>query len=247
MTRSNTARAAMAATATLLVSLSWISPTFAQTHSQGHPGMHPSASPPSKDSASPDGQHIMDADGGMRCGGAGHAQHERMLGRKDYTVSEHRYALSDAPLVDKNGAPTTLSQELGGEGPVIVTFVFTTCTTICPVLSGTFAQLQRELGPESGQVRMVSISIDPEYDTPERMRAYAARFNAGSQWHFLTGDREDIVAVQKSFDAYRGNKMSHEPIILLRRSPDAAWVRLNGLPSAKEVAKVLRGNAAATL
>lgn len=177
---------------------------------------------------------------GMRCGGDGHAHHKAMMARKDYKLSTHDYSLTDTPLVDMNGRKTTLSTELNAGKPVIITFVFTTCTTICPVLSGTFTQLQRELGPDVDDVRMVSVSIDPEYDTPERLRAYAGLFSAGPQWQFLTGDLDDIVTVQKSFDVYRGNKMNHEPTILLRKTPDDPWIRLDGLASAADVAKEYR-------
>ena len=192
------------------------------------------------------GQMMMDADGGMRCGGAGHEHHKAMMKKKGYARSEREYALPDSPLVDKDGQKTTLLTELNGDKPVIVTFVFTTCTTICPVLSGTFYQLQTELGSDVDDVKMVSVSIDPEYDTPERLRAYAGLFKAGPQWQFLTGSLGDIVTVQKSFDVYRGNKMNHEPTILLRKSPDSPWVRMEGLASAAEVASEYRQMMAAT-
>lgn len=184
--------------------------------------------------------HKMDMDAGMRCGGAGHEHHKAMMEKKGYARSEHAYRLADTPLVDMDGKKTTLLSELGGGKPEIVTFVFTTCTTICPVLSGTFSQLQTELGPDVDDVKMISVSIDPEYDTPERLRAYAGLFKAGPQWQFLTGDLDDVVAVQKSFDVYRGNKMNHEPTILLRRSPESPWVRMDGLASAAEVADEYR-------
>ncbi len=197
-------------------------------------------------SSEPKGQMMMDADGGMRCGGAGHEHHKAMMKKKGYARSEHEYALPDSPLVDKDGQKTTLLTELNGDKPVIVTFVFTTCTTICPVLSGTFYQLQTELGSDVDDVKMVSVSIDPEYDTPERLRAYAGLFKAGPQWQFLTGSLGDIVTVQKSFDVYRGNKMNHEPTILLRKSPDSPWIRMEGLASAAEVASEYRQMMAAT-
>jgi protein SCO1/2 len=166
-----------------------------------------------------------------------HAHHRAMMHKRSYQRSEHDYALADLPLLDKDGRETSLLAELNTGEPVILTFVFTTCTTICPVLSGTFSQLQGTLGEDIGGLRMVSVSIDPEYDTPERLRAYAERFDAGPQWQFLTGRLGDIVAVQKAFDVYRGNKMSHEPTILLRKSEDAPWVRMDGLASAADVAE----------
>ncbi len=164
-----------------------------------------------------------------------HAHHRAMMGQKGYQRSEHAYPLKDFELVSMAGEETSLLKELDTDRPVMVNFIFTTCTTICPVMSGIFAQVQKELGPASSEVRMISVSIDPEYDTPERLREYAERFEAGPQWQFLTGDIDDVVAVQKSFDVYRGNKMSHEPTTLLRKSASDPWVRLDGIASADEI------------
>ena len=164
-----------------------------------------------------------------------HAHHRAMMSQTGYKRSEHHYELPDLELTAMSGEPTTLSAELDGGKPVMINFIFTTCTTICPVMSGTFAQVQSELGPQAAEMRMVSFSIDPEYDTPERLRAYAQQFGAGSQWQFLTGDLDDLIAVQKAFDVYRGNKMNHEPTTLMRRSPDEPWVRLDGIASAAQI------------
>jgi protein SCO1 len=108
---------------------------------------------------------------------------------------------------------------------------------VCPVLTATFSQVQAALGDERNALRMVSISIDPEHDTPARLAAYAAKFHAGPQWRFLTGSLSDIVAVQKAFDAYRGEKTSHVPLTFLRASPDAPWVRIEGFASAAELVR----------
>jgi protein SCO1/2 len=138
-------------------------------------------------------------------------------------------------LVDMSGARVSLAAVLREDAPTFVNFVFTTCSTICPVMSATFAQVQRQLGAERDRVRMISISIDPEHDSPEKLSAYARRHDAGPHWRFLTGAAADIVAVLQAFDAYRGNKMSHEPLTLLRASPSGAWVRLDGLATAADL------------
>ncbi len=169
-----------------------------------------------------------------------HAHHRAMMAQTGYQRSEHRYTLQDTPVVGMDGEKTSLLAALNDEKPVMVNFIFTTCTTICPVLSATFRQVQSELGPEADTVTMVSISIDPEYDTPERLQAYASMFGAGEQWEFLTGTANDMIAIQKSFDVYRGGKMNHEPTVLLRQGPDAPWVRLDGLVSADDVVKEYR-------
>lgn len=168
-----------------------------------------------------------------------HAQHEghgpKPAGPR-YTRSVASYTPPDVTLADASGAKVRLASVLEREGPVMLQFIFTTCPTVCPVMSATFAAARAKLGPESEKVRMVSISIAPEYDTPERLREYARRFKAGPRWLFLTGELNDIVSIRKAFDAYPGdNKMRHEPLTFLRLSPGKPWVRLDGLTSAAQL------------
>ena len=164
-----------------------------------------------------------------------HAHHRHMMKQPGYARSEHAYEIPELQLIDMDNNKVFLPEALGGEGPVMLNFIFTSCTTICPVLSATFTQVQRELGPEADTVRMISVTIDPEQDTPQRLKAYAGRFNAAPGWQFLTGDLADIVSVQEAFDAYRGDKMNHLPLTYVRAAPGGPWVRLEGFASAAEV------------
>ena len=164
-----------------------------------------------------------------------HAHHRHMMESKRYSRSLHDYQLPDLEVVNMAGEKTRLLDEVNPGKPVMVNFIFTTCTTICPVMIATFAQVQSELGAESGEVRMISFSIDPEHDTPERLREYAGRFNAGPQWQFLTGSLANSVAIQKAFDVYRGNKMNHEPTYLMKAADGNSWVRIDGLAKAAEI------------
>ena len=127
------------------------------------------------------------------------------------------YTIPDVKLVDADGAAVPLRSELADQDrPVILNFIFTSCTAICPVMSATFSQVQAALGPEREAVRMVSISIDPEQDTPAALKAYAGKFGARPQWQMLTGSLDDSIAVQRAFDVYRGDKMNHQPATFLR-------------------------------
>lgn len=200
----------------------------AHHHDHGAMMSHPAASAPP--TAGGHEEHV------SHDGEDEHAHHRAMMAQQGYRRSEHEYALVDVPLVDEDGQETTLLTALDTGKPVVVNFVYTTCATICPVMSGTFAQLQTELGSDADDLQMISVSIDPEYDTPERLRAYAQRFEAGPQWRFLTGKLDNVVAVQRAFDVYRGNKMNHEPATLMRKSADSPWIRMDGLASAAEVA-----------
>ncbi|TLZ23404.1 MAG: SCO family protein, partial [Gammaproteobacteria bacterium] len=85
-----------------------------------------------------------------------------------------------------------------------------------------------KLGREAAKVHMVSISIDPEQDTPARLTEYARKFHAGPEWQYYTGTVAASVAAQKAFDVYRGEKMSHTPVTLLRSTPGKPWLRIEG-------------------
>ncbi len=152
-----------------------------------------------------------------------------------YTRKNGSYTLPKVKLLDMAGQAHTLSDIIDTDKPLIVNFIFTTCTTICPIMSATFSQAQDILGPELETLKMVSISIDPEQDTPEALLKYALKFQASPAWDFYTGKIDDINATLKAFDVYRGDKMNHIPVTLIRAKRDASWVRLEGLTSAKDL------------
>jgi len=170
-----------------------------------------------------------------QAGGEGHAHHARMMERKGYERTEHDYVVPDVVLTNQDNEPVMLRAALSGAKPVILNFIFTTCTTICPVLSASLAQTQRALGSQAKNVRMISISIDPDYDGPAKLREYASRFHAAEGWQFLTGKRQDILKVLRAFDAYRGDKINHIPLTLLHFAPGGPWIRLEGFASADEL------------
>jgi protein SCO1/2 len=172
---------------------------------------------------------------------AGHAHHHHHHAVPQETRrSLASYSIPDVTLTDQKGEAVHVRALLETDKPVLLNFIFTTCTAICPVMSATFAQAQGELGEDSNKVLMVSVSIDPEQDTPKALAAYAERFHAGPQWTFLTGSLEDSIAVQKAFDAYRGDKMNHAPLTLLRASPEGEWVRYDGFATTAELVKEAR-------
>ncbi len=178
--------------------------------------------------------HRMDAMSGDE-----HAAHRAAARNRDYVVTQERYSVPDLELIDETGRAVALTTLFEGDQPVALNFIFTTCTTICPVMTATFAQLRRELGVEAEQVRFVSITIDPEYDRPEVLQEYAQRFGAGEGWSFLTGDGADISRVLQRFDAYAGSKMNHRPITLLKSPESSSWIRIDGLASGGDLAREL--------
>ncbi|RDH85737.1 MAG: SCO family protein [endosymbiont of Galathealinum brachiosum] len=165
-----------------------------------------------------------------------HAHHKHMMKQTGYTSSSHRYEIPELSLIDTHNNKLSFTEIINTEKPVILNFIFTTCTTICPVLSATLSQVKQKLGDDAQNVKMISITIDPEQDTPERLKDYASKFKAGADWHFLTGSIDDIITTQKAFDAYKGDKMNHIPLTFLRsKTPNSPWIRLEGFTSAAEV------------
>ena len=150
------------------------------------------------------------------------------------------YQVPDVELIRADGARVSLRREIDDGRPVILNFIFTSCTAICPVMTQIFAQIQSRLGEERDKVHMISVSLDPEEDTPARLREYAGRFQAGAQWSFYTGTLENSLIAQKAFDAYRGNKMNHVPVTFLRLAPGRPWVRLEGFIKADDVVQEYR-------
>ena len=166
-----------------------------------------------------------------------HHHHHAMPAAQDgYVRSQANYTVPDVRLVNAEGASVPLRSELAEQDkPVILNFIFTTCGAICPVMSATFSQVQDALGEARDAVRMVSISIDPEQDTPAALKAYAGKYGAGPQWQMLTGSLDDSISVQRAFDVYRGDKMSHQPATFLRAAKGQPWVRLDGFASAEDI------------
>lgn len=173
-----------------------------------------------------------------------HSHHELMK-MKRATRSTANYTLPRVDLVRQDGKTVALPDELDDGRPVVLNFIFTTCATVCPVTSQIFAQLQRRLGSDRDRVHLVSISIDPEEDTPARLGEYARKFKAGPQWTHYTGTVQASIAAQRAFDVYRGDKMNHTPVTFLRGAPGRPWVRIDGFATADELAAEVRGLLAA--
>jgi len=172
-----------------------------------------------------------------------HAHHHMMMMEQNKALkrSELDYKVPELALVRDDGTPVQLTHELGDDRVVVLNFIYTTCTTICPLSSQVFSVLQQKLGTDLSRVHLVSISIDPEQDTPARLREYAGRFHAGPGWQHYTGTVQASNAAQQAFGVYRGDKMNHEPVTLLRAAPGAPWVRLDGFASADDLLAEIRG------
>ena len=156
------------------------------------------------------------------------------------TRSTRKYAVPAVNLVRDDGKLVSLPDEMDDGRPVILNFIFTTCSSTCPVMSSVFAQVQRRLGADAGKVHLMSISIDPEQDTPARLREYARKFHPGVEWQHYTGTRDASIAAQRAFGVYNGGKMSHAAVTLLRAAPDKPWLRIDGFVTPDDLVRDYR-------
>lgn len=169
-----------------------------------------------------------------------HRQHRHPEQAPGYVRQVSSYQLPETELRRSDGVKVNFRQAIDDGKPVVLNFIYTTCTAVCPIMSQSFAEFGQRLGAEGVQLHMLSISIDPEEDTPERLADYASRFAAGSQWRFYTGSGRASVMLQKAFQAYFGDKMHHRPIAFMRAAPGQPWVRLEGFTTPDDLLKEYR-------
>ncbi|MDH5620449.1 MAG: SCO family protein [Gammaproteobacteria bacterium] len=167
-----------------------------------------------------------------------HAAHKKMLSAPSIKIEKTQYAVPNVDLIDSSGQVSNLRSLLESNRPVVINFIYTTCTTICPVITATTLQMQKELFDDPGQPAYISISIDPDYDSARVLKEYASTY--GADWTFLTGAQQNVITTLKAFDAYRGNKVNHSAITLMRPADAKQWTRVEGLTSAGELARIWR-------
>jgi cytochrome oxidase Cu insertion factor (SCO1/SenC/PrrC family) len=120
---------------------------------------------------------------------------------------------------------------------VVINFIFTTCTAVCPAMTANLAKVQTALGDHVGkEVTMISISVDPETDKPETLKKYADRFKAQPGWYFLTGKKENVDWVLYKLGAYVADKNDHTSILIVGNEATGEWLKLFALARPTDIA-----------
>lgn len=148
----------------------------------------------------------------------------------------------DTNLVDQEGRGVNVQRDVIGDRIVVVSFVYTSCTTVCPLVASVFSDLQTRLGPRVGRdVTLVTITVDPLRDTPGQLKAYAGRFQAGPGWRWLTGAPVAVNELLKGLGAYAPDFTQHPQMVLVGDGATGRWTRFSGLPDSKRLADHVRG------
>jgi cytochrome oxidase Cu insertion factor (SCO1/SenC/PrrC family) len=147
--------------------------------------------------------------------------------------------IPDATILNQDGNRLKFYSDLIKGKTVAINFIFTTCTTICPPLTANFRRVQQSLAQGEHPVHLISISVDPSTDTPERLRDFAAKFKAGPGWTFVTGDKVEIDSILQEFGVAIANKNDHTPMILIGNDVKGYWTRTYGLSSPKTLTDLI--------
>ena len=117
----------------------------------------------------------------------------------EFTRSIVNYDAPDVAVVRQDGKKLSFIKELDDGRPVILNFIFASCSAICPMLTHVFSKVQTKLEKDSKKFHLISISIDPENDTPAKLTEYAKKFGAGANWNYYTRHFGNEHRYSKSF------------------------------------------------
>ena len=152
----------------------------------------------------------------------------------------------DLELIDQDSAKRRFLSDCIGDRLAVVSFVYTNCATICPVLDSIFLKLQAKLAGDLGNSTvLITVSIDPVNDIPARLKAHAAKLGARAGWSFLTGDKQTVTRLLQGFEVFTTDILNHPSTVYVADGRHGAWTRLNGFPPPAKIIEVLDGYRAA--
>jgi len=144
-------------------------------------------------------------------------------------VAEHdraRSYFSDTVLKTHTGEDVRFYSDVLEGHTVVISFIFTSCEDACPLINKQLEMVQKEIGARMGDdIRFVSISVDPENDTPEVLSEYRQRFNASPGWIFLTGDAEAVDTVGEKLGQVF-EREAHLTGLLVGNTNTARWRKI---------------------
>jgi cytochrome oxidase Cu insertion factor (SCO1/SenC/PrrC family) len=148
----------------------------------------------------------------------------------------------NAAVITQDGKTLKFYDDLIKDKIFVISFLFTSCKDICPLATARLAELQEQLGDSMGRdIFFYSISIDPEADTPERLKQYADTFRAGPGWLFLTGRPQDIHTIRHKLGERSQVLSEHRNEVLLGNGATGEWARNNVLGNLNSLAITVRG------
>jgi len=163
-----------------------------------------------------------------------HAKHKQMgtAGMEEQSQGGAELDIPETALLNQYGQSVNFRQDVVADNIVVMDFIYTSCTTVCPVLSAVMAQVQRKLEPRIGHgVSLVSLTVDPVRDNPQRLLDYSRQHDAGPGWTWLTGSKPAVDSVLVSLGTYTPNFVDHPSLVMVGDVKTGQWTRFYGFPS----------------
>ena len=165
--------------------------------------------------------------------------HSHMANASEASSPAQKY-FTDVELIDQNGKKVRFYSDVLKGKTVVVNAFFTTCTSVCPPMNRNMEKIQEVLGDRVGRdVFLVSITVDPENDTPARMKEYAQKFHAGPGWIFLTGKKENLDWALYKLGQYVEKKDDHTTVFIIGNEPTGLWKKAFGMANVVELVQVV--------
>jgi protein SCO1/2 len=151
-----------------------------------------------------------------------------------------RNYFTDVQLTNQNGEKMRLYTDLIAGRTVVINSFYSTCVGICPIMAGTFKRIQTVLGDRLGRdVILISVTVDPETDTPARLREYAKSMAAKPGWYFVTGKKEDVEKALGKLGFRVATKEEHTSVMIIGNEPKGLWKKAFGLAKSEDIVKMV--------
>jgi len=161
------------------------------------------------------------------------------LDAQDRSQSATVLAVPDVQLVTQSGDHLRFNSQLVKGRIAIVTGFFTTCTSMCPITQETLAHVASMLGPRLGKdVVIISLSVDPDHDTPERMRAWAEKFHIDPGWVLASGNKAEVQTLLQSLGLFVDLPQRHQSALMVG-SESSGWVRISSWSAPEKLVKLV--------
>lgn len=153
-----------------------------------------------------------------------------------------RKYFTDTEVIDQNGRKLRFYTDVLRGKTVLISMFYTSCTDACPLVNQMLAQVQDELGDRVGDdIVLISISVDPDTDTPDVIAKYAERFEPRDNgWYFLTGAPDGVREIIRRL-GHKGEIQAHTSLLVMGNVPEHAWQRARpNLPPENLATRLLR-------
>ncbi|MGJ5181217.1 SCO family protein [Bradyrhizobium oligotrophicum] len=144
-------------------------------------------------------------------------------------VAKAAITVPDIPVLDQDGRRLNFYRDLVRGRTVAIDFIFTSCSTFCPMLTANFRTVQQQLEARVGKdIALISVSIDPFTDTPARLKEFSAPFEPGPGWTFVTGSQPDIAMLLDKLGQPLGSPNDHGQLVLVHNDKVGGWTHVDG-------------------